>query len=73
MKVGTLLGIILIALGALGLAYGGITYTKSRETVGVGPVRVTAERKETVPIAPIVSGIAIVAGIALVVGTRRAR
>ncbi len=73
MKVGTLLGIILIVLGALGLAYKGITDTKERETIGLGPVQVTAERKETIPIAPIVSGIAILAGIGLIIGTRRSR
>jgi hypothetical protein len=72
MKVGTLFGLILIVLGAIGLIYGGITYTRSRETVSLGPVEVTAERKETIPLPPIIGGILLLAGVAIVIGTRRA-
>ena len=72
MKLGTLVGLILIVLGAIGLIYGGITYTRSRETVDLGPLEVTAEKKETIPLPPIVGGIMLLAGVALVVGTRRA-
>ncbi len=73
MKVGTLVGLILIVLGAVGVIYGGITYTKSRDTVGLGPIEVTTTQKETVPISPIIGGVLLIAGIALVVGTKRAR
>jgi hypothetical protein len=73
MKVGTLVGLILIVLGVIGVIYGGITYTKRRDTVGIGPIEVTATEKETIPISPIVGGVLLVAGIALVVGTRRAK
>jgi hypothetical protein len=73
MKVGTLVGIVLIVLGAIGLIYGGITYTKDRDTVGIGPIEVTTTQKETVPISPIIGGVLLIAGIALVVATKRAR
>jgi hypothetical protein len=73
MKVGTLIGLILIVLGAVGLIYGGITYTKKRDTVALGPIEMTATQKETVPISPIIGGILLVAGVALVVATKRAR
>jgi hypothetical protein len=73
MRVGTLVGLILIVLGVLGLIYQGITYTRRRETVSLGPIQATAEQKETIPVSPILSGIAIVAGVALVVAVRRAR
>jgi hypothetical protein len=73
MKVGTLVGLILIVLGAVGLAYGGITYTKKRDTVSVGPIEMTATQKETVPISPIIGGILLVAGVAVVVATKRTR
>jgi hypothetical protein len=73
MKVGTLVGLVLIVLGAIGLIYGGITYTKKRDTVGLGPIEVTTTQKETVPISPIIGGVLLVAGIALVVATKRAR
>jgi hypothetical protein len=67
-------GIILIVLGVIGLAYGGITYTRRRDTVRLGPISATVQQKETVPFSPILSGIALVAGIGLVVagGRRRA-
>ena len=73
MKVGTLVGLLLIIAGVIGLVWGGITYTKNRETVGLGPIEVTATEKETIPIGPIAGGILLVAGIALVIGTKRAR
>lgn len=72
MKVGTLVGFILIVLGVVGLAYGGFTYTKRKETVALGPLEVTATEKESIPISPIVGGILLVAGIAVVMGTRKA-
>ncbi|MGI9075986.1 MAG: DUF3185 domain-containing protein [Gemmatimonadaceae bacterium] len=66
-----ILGIVLIVLGAIGLAYQGITYTRSRETVKLGPIGVTAERKETIPIPPVVGVLALVAGVVLVVKAKK--
>lgn len=67
-------GIILIILGIIGLAYGGITYTRRRDTVSLGPISATVTQRETLPIAPIAGAIALVAGIGLLVagGRRRA-
>ena len=73
MKVGTLVGIILIVVGAIALAYGGFTYTKRKDTVTLGPIEMTATEKETIPLPPILGGILLVAGIAIVVATKRAR
>jgi hypothetical protein len=73
MRVGTLVGLILIVAGVVGLIFGGITYTKRRDEVQLGPVGVTATQRERIPISPIVSGLAIAAGLALVVAMRRAR
>lgn len=69
-----IVGIVLIVLGVVGFAYGGITYTRRRETVRVGPLSASVKQRETVPISPIVSGIAVVAGIGLLLagGRRRA-
>mgnify|MGYP001147952929 CR=1 FL=1 len=61
-------GIILIILGAIGLAYGGITYTRSRDTVSVGPISATVTKKETLPVPPVLGGIALLVGIGLLVG-----
>jgi hypothetical protein len=73
MKVGTLVGLILVLLGLVGVVYGGITYTRHREVAHVGPVQVTASEERTIPISPIVGGVAIIAGVALIMAVRRAR
>ena len=67
-----LLGIILIVLGAASLIYGGITYTKKRDTVNLGPFSATVAQKERFSVPPIVGGLVLAAGVALViVGARR--
>lgn len=72
MKVGTLVGLVLIVLGLVGVAYGGITYTRQREVARVGPLQVTASEQRTIPISPIVGGVAIIAGVALIFAVKRA-
>lgn len=64
-------GIILIVLGALGLLYGGFSYTRRSDTVRVGGMSATIEQRESVPVPPILGGIALIAGIALLVMSRR--
>ena len=68
----TLIGIALVALGVVALVYQGITYTTSKNVVDLGPVKITAEKERTIPLPPIVGGLALAGGIALVVaGMRR--
>jgi hypothetical protein len=64
-------GIILIILGALGLLYGGFSYTRRRDTVRVGPLSATVEQRESVPVPPILGGIALLGGVALLVVSGR--
>lgn len=66
-----ILGITLIVLGVLGLLYGGFSYTRRRDTVRVGPMSATIEQRESVPVPPILGGIAVVGGIALLLLVRR--
>jgi uncharacterized membrane protein HdeD (DUF308 family) len=63
-------GIILIILGVLALAYQGIRYTTKEKLIDIGPLKVTATEKKTIPLPPIVGGIALVAGIALILADR---
>jgi hypothetical protein len=63
----------LIILGCIGLAYGGITYTRRRDTVSIGPFSATVQQRETLPIPPIAGGIAVVIGIGLLVAGGRRR
>ena len=72
MKTYTLTGIILIIIGIVALAYQGITYTTREKVVDLGPIQMTAEKTKTLPLPPIVGGIALVGGIVLLVmGNRR--
>lgn len=66
-------GIVLIALGILGLVYGGFTYTRSEEVLDVGPISASVEQRERVPIPPIAGGIAVVAGVGLLIAGGRRR
>jgi hypothetical protein len=73
MKVGTLVGLILIVAGLAGVAFGGFNYTKRREVVRAGPIEITTKEQQHVPISPIVGGVAILAGLALIIAVKRAK
>jgi hypothetical protein len=60
-------GIVLIVLGALALAYQGFSYTRHEHVMDVGPMHVTTETRDRIPIPPIFGGLALVGGIALLV------
>jgi hypothetical protein len=66
-----LIGIALIVLGAIALAYQGITYTTREKVVDLGPLKVTAQKEKTIPLPPILGGLALAGGIALVVVAAR--
>lgn len=67
-----IVAIILIVAGALGLAYGGFSYTKSTSAVKLGPIELAVKQKETVNI-PIWAGIGAIAvgGLLLLFGGRK--
>ena len=64
-------GIVLIVLGALVLAYQGINYTRQKKVLDVGSVHLTKETHERISLPPILGGLAVVGGIVLLfVGAR---
>lgn len=63
----TIIGVILIVVGVVALSYQGFTYTTREKAIDLGPLQVIAEEKHTVPIPPILGGIALVVGIGLLV------
>jgi uncharacterized membrane protein len=72
MKTITLTGILLILFGAVILAYQGFMYTKREKVLDLGPIEATKESRKTVPIPPIIGGLALAGGVALVVvGARK--
>jgi hypothetical protein len=64
-------GVALIILGILALAYQGITYTTREKVVEIGPLKAEVEKQKTIPLPPILGGLALVAGFVLVVIGRR--
>jgi hypothetical protein len=66
-----LIGIILIAAGALGLAYGGFTYTKETTGLKLGPLELQVKEKETVTVPLLLSAGAIALGVFLLVIRRK--
>lgn len=71
MKTTAVIGILLIILGVVSLAYQGITYTKDKETVDLGPVEFDVKEKDTIPLPPVIGGVALVGGILMVVVSKR--
>ena len=66
------LGIILIALGLVGLAWGGFTYTTREKVVDIGPIHATREQTHNVPLPPIAGAVALIGGVVLLVAGRKA-
>jgi hypothetical protein len=64
-------GIILIALGLFGLAWGGFTYTTREKVVDIGPIHATREKTHNVPLPPIAGARSLIGGIVLLVGRRK--
>jgi uncharacterized membrane protein len=73
MKPAGIVGIILIAIGIIALAWGGITYTKREKVIDAGPLQVSADREKTIPLPPVLGGICLVGGIVLVIVGNRQR
>jgi uncharacterized membrane protein len=69
----TIIGIVLIAVGVVSLAYQGITYTSRETVVDLGPITVAADKQRTIPLPPILGGLAMAGGVILLVGAGRDR
>ena len=67
MKPVTIVGIILIALGVVALAYQGITYTTREKVLELGPLKAEVEKEKTVPLPPILGVVAIAGGVVLII------
>lgn len=67
-----ILAILLVAVGLVGLIYGGVTWTRREKVLDIGPVEVTRSHEKSVPVPPIVGGVCLVAGVVLLVRGRTA-
>jgi hypothetical protein len=65
-------GIGLILLGIVALSYNRITYTTKEKIIDIGPIEATAEQEKTIPLPPLLGGLALIAGVGLIaVGYKR--
>jgi drug/metabolite transporter (DMT)-like permease len=72
MKSTAVVGVLLIVVGALILAYQGFTYTTHKKVVDIGPVQATKKEHKTVALPPILGAVALAGGVVLIaVGSRK--
>jgi hypothetical protein len=71
MNARTVAAILLIIGGVLVFAYKGITFTTREKVVDMGPVEITREDKERIPLSPILGGLALASGVVLLVTRTR--
>jgi uncharacterized membrane protein len=65
------LGIALLVLGVISLAYQGLTYTTREKVLEIGPIKATKETERTIPLPPVLGGLALVGGVVMVVAAAR--
>ncbi|MGH9573358.1 MAG: DUF3185 domain-containing protein [Candidatus Acidiferrales bacterium] len=66
MKTAVLAGIILIVIGIVSLAYQGFTYHTQKKVADIGPIHATKTERHTVPLPPVLGGLALIGGVVLV-------
>ena len=73
MKPAGIVGIILIAIGIIALAYGGYASFTTKENVAkLGPLEINKEKEHPIPVGPVLGGVCLVGGIILVlVGNKK--
>ena len=72
MKLVTLVGVALIVLGVLALAYQGVTYTAREKIIDLGPLKASVDKERSIPLPPIVGVVALAGVVVLVIaGVRK--
>ncbi len=66
-----ILGTILIALGLIGLVWGGFSYTTRDKVADIGPIDITRNKTHSVPLPPVIGAVALVGGIVLLMSGKR--
>jgi hypothetical protein len=65
--------IALIIVGVIALAYGGISYTREKKVLDIGPIEATTKTRETIPLPPVLGVAAIAGGVVLLLASGRRR
>jgi len=67
MKVLTMAGILLTAIGVISLIYQGVTFTTREKVIEFGPIQAYRQKNKTVPLSPVIGVLAIACGILMIV------
>lgn len=68
-----ILGIIIIVIGIIMIAYTGFNFITTEKVVDVGPVQINKEVNHPIQWSPIVGGLLLVGGIIIVLFTKKPR
>jgi drug/metabolite transporter (DMT)-like permease len=71
MKPAVIVGALLIIVGIAGLAFGGFSFTRKEKVLDLGPIEASADKKESLPVPPILGALAIVGGVVLLATSSR--
>jgi len=69
----TALGIVLVIIGIVALAYQGVTYTTQKKVVDIGPIQATKEEHHTIPLPPILGALALIGGVVVIASDRHGK
>ena len=73
MKPVTIIGIVLIVVGIIGFATGGLSFTHRKKVADVGSVHISRDTQDTLPLSPIFSSVSLIVGVGLVVVGARSK
>jgi hypothetical protein len=68
-----IVGIVLIVIGVISLAVGGINYTSREKVLDIGPLEATTETEKSIPLPPLLGGLALAGGVVLLIAGSRKR
>lgn len=71
MKPAAIVGALLIIVGIAGLAFGGFSFTRKEKVLDIGPIEASADKKESLPVSPLLGALAIVGGVVLIATSAR--
>ena len=72
MKSTAMIGLFLVLLGVGALVYQGITYTTRETVLDLGPIQATKQTTKTIPLPPLLGGMALLGGVVLLaLGAKR--
>lgn len=66
-----IVGIVLICIGLLTLALPYVTFTKQEKVIDIGPLEAVAEKKERIPVSPVIGAVVLIAGAGIVIASMK--